>query len=160
MKTTKEIVEQIAKDLFKEIGLKTEIKTQEDQDSINVQIETQESGLLIGYHGETLNSLQTMINLMAYRQLGQWPRVVVEVGDYRQKRQEVLKGMALSAVESIKQSGEVYHFPPMGAYERRLIHLALADNPEIETYSEGLQDRHVVASLVKKKTKDKEKKQD
>jgi len=149
MKKQKEVVEQITKDLLKEIGLKTEINLSQTDESINVQIDTPESGLLIGYHGETLNAIQTMINLMAYKKLGEWQRIIIEVGDYRQKREQVLNDMAIQAVATIKSTKQAYHFPPMPAFERRIIHLALSNDPEIETTSEGERDRHVVAELKK-----------
>jgi spoIIIJ-associated protein len=143
-------IEDTATELLKQIGIKSEVKTSEQEGVVSVQVETQETGMLIGYHGETLNALQLMTSLITYKKLGEWPKLVVEIGDYRQKRQEALSGMALSAADQAKQTGQLQHLPPMPAFERRVIHLALANDPEIATYSEGERDRHVVIGLKAK----------
>ena len=143
-------IQETATQLLKQIGIKSEIKTSEQEGVVSVQIETQETGMLIGYHGETLNALQLMTSLIAYKKLGEWPKLVIEIGDYRQKRQEYLTSLALSAADQVKQTNQPQHLPPMPAFERRVIHLALANDPEIETYSEGERDRHVVVGLKTK----------
>jgi spoIIIJ-associated protein len=145
-----QIIEETAVQLLKQIGIKSEVKTSEQEGITSVQVETQETGMLIGYHGETLNALQLMTSLIAYKKLGEWPKLVIEIGDYRQKRQEALTGMAVSAADQAKQTGQPQHLPPMPAFERRLIHLAISTDPEIETYSEGERDRHVVVGLKAK----------
>ena len=134
-------------ELLKLIGLEAKIQVAEDKENeaINVEIETPEPGILIGYHGETLSSLQLILGIMVSQKLGKWLRVLINVGDYRQKREEVLKNMALSAAQKAKFSNEPVVLPPLSGGERRIIHLVLADNPDVTSESEGEgQDRRIV----------------
>lgn len=94
-------------------------------------------GLLIGRRGETLRSLQFMVNLLVSRKVQKWPQVVVDVGNYRQRRQELLEGLARRMAERVRQSGRPLALEPMGAYERRIVHLALRGDPTVYTESSG-----------------------
>jgi spoIIIJ-associated protein len=94
-------------------------------------------GLLIGRRGETLRSLQFMVNLLVSRKVQKWPQVVVDVGNYRQRRQESLEGLARRMAERVRQSGRPLTLEPMGAYERRIVHLALRSDPTVYTESAG-----------------------
>jgi spoIIIJ-associated protein len=94
-------------------------------------------GLLIGRRGETLRSLQFMVNLLVSRKVQKWPQVVVDVGNYRQRRQESLEGLARRMAERVRQSGRSLTLEPMGAYERRIVHLALRADPTVYTESTG-----------------------
>src|SRR5262245_21157103 len=94
-------------------------------------------GLLIGRRGETLRSVQFMVNLLVSRRVQQWPQVVVDVGNYRQRRQESLEGLARRMAERVRQSGRPLTLEPMGAYERRIVHLALRADPTVYTESSG-----------------------
>jgi len=83
--------------------------------------------------------------MIAYRKFGEWTRILVNVGDYRERRKEVLERMALAVAQRAKFSGQPQALPPMSAFERRIIHLALTGDSELETASEGEgKDRHVV----------------
>lgn len=119
-----------------EIEAKAEI-TKDKEGLVIVQIQTEEPGLLIGYHGRTLAGLQRIFSLMAYRQAGEWARLIVNVNDYREKRREALERMALSIAQRVKFSGEAQALPPMSSFERRIVHLILAEDSEVETDSEG-----------------------
>ncbi|PDW04848.1 RNA-binding cell elongation regulator Jag/EloR [Candidatus Viridilinea mediisalina] len=94
-------------------------------------------GLLIGRRGETLRSLQFLLNLLVSRRVQKWPQVVVDVGNYRQRRQESLEGLALRMAERVRQSGRPIMLEPMAAYERRIVHLALRGDQSIYTESSG-----------------------
>ena len=94
-------------------------------------------GLLIGRRGETLRSLQFLLNLLVSRRMQKWPQVVVDVGNYRQRRQESLEGLARRMAERVRQSGRPIMLEPMAAYERRIVHLALRDDKTIYTESSG-----------------------
>lgn len=143
IKATKEITEELLKLLLLEA--KVEVSEDQENKAINVAIDTEEPGILIGYHGETLSSLQLMLGIMVSKKINEWVRVVVNVGDYREKREEVLKRMALSAAQKAKFSQEPVTLPPLSGNERRIIHLALTDNPDVITESEGEgEERRVV----------------
>lgn len=112
----------------------------EPEDTITLHVEGADEeamGLLIGRRGETLRSLQFMVNLLVSRKVQKWPQVVVDVGNYRQRRQESLEGLARRMAERVRQSGRPLTLEPMGAYERRIVHLALRADPTVYTESNG-----------------------
>jgi spoIIIJ-associated protein len=94
-------------------------------------------GLMIGRRGETLRSLQFLLNLLVSRRVQRWPQIVVDVGNYRQRRQESLEGLARRMAERVRQNGRPISLEPMAAYERRIVHLALRDDASIYTESTG-----------------------
>lgn len=112
----------------------------EPEDTITLHIEGADEeamSLLIGRRGETLRSLQFMVNLIVSRRVQKWPQIVVDVGNYRQRRQESLEGLARRMAERVRQSGRPLMLEPMGAYERRIVHLALRPDPTVYTESSG-----------------------
>lgn len=142
-KTTKEITEELLK--LMQVSAQVEVSQDKENEALNINLQTEEPGILIGYHGETLSSLQLILGIMISKKLNEWVRVAVNIGDYREKREEVLKRMALSAAQKAKFSQSPVTLPPLSGSERRIIHLALSDNPDVVTESEGEgQDRRVV----------------
>lgn len=95
-------------------------------------------GLLIGWRGETLRALQTALNLMLGEEDGaEGRRVILDVERYRARREEQVRELAVRLASRVKRSGEKYTLDPMHAYERRVIHLTLADDPGVSTESSG-----------------------
>lgn len=94
-------------------------------------------GLLIGRRGETLRSLQLLLNTLVQRHVGRWPQLVIDVGNYRQRRQESLEGLARRVAEQAHTTHQPQTLEPMPAYERRIIHMALRDDPYVYTESSG-----------------------
>ncbi|KAB8141489.1 KH domain-containing protein [Chloroflexia bacterium SDU3-3] len=112
----------------------------EPEETITLHVEGADEeamGLLIGRRGETLRSLQFMVNLLVSRRVQKWPQIVVDVGNYRQRRQESLEGLARRMAERVRQSGRPMTLEPMGAYERRIVHLALRADQSVYTQSAG-----------------------
>lgn len=105
--------------------------------------------VLIGRHGRTLESLQTMFSLIVSRRLGFRYPVVVDIEGYKSRRNDKVTSMANSAAaRAVRQHGSVA-LPPMSAYERRLVHIALRDNAAVETHSEGVDpERRVVVTAL------------
>lgn len=105
--------------------------------------------VLIGRHGRTLESLQTMFSLIVSRRLGFRYPVVVDIEGYKSRRNDKVASMAHSAAAcAVRQHGSVA-LPPMSAYERRLVHIALRDNAAVETHSEGVDpERRVVVTAL------------
>lgn len=105
--------------------------------------------VLIGRHGRTLESLQTMFSLIVSRRLGFRYPVVVDIEGYKSRRNDKVTSMAHSAAAcAVRQHGSVA-LPPMSAYERRLVHIALRDNAAVETHSEGVDpERRVVVTAL------------
>ena len=138
-KETKELLSSL------EIPAKAQINFNEKNNCVDVQIDSDEAALLIGFHGETIQAIQVILSFLVHKSLGNWLKVMVNVGDYRERRQESLARMAVSVAQEAKLSGQPQTLPPMSAFDRRLIHLALAADPAVETLSEGEgKDRHVV----------------
>jgi spoIIIJ-associated protein len=104
-------------------------------------------GSLIGRKGERLSALQHLVNLMLSRRTGQWTRVLVDVEDYRGRRERQLIDLAARAAERVVETGKMLQLEPMPALERRWIHLALRDNDGVSTQSIGEEPNRRVVVL-------------
>jgi spoIIIJ-associated protein len=106
-------------------------------------------GILIGRHSETLRALQYMLRLMVSKDTGDWQPVVVDIEDYRIRRRRSLHRMAEKMAERAVASGKRVVLEAMPAYERRVIHVALKDNPHVITKSIGSDDYRKVTIIPK-----------
>ncbi|MEO8581578.1 MAG: R3H domain-containing nucleic acid-binding protein [Patescibacteria group bacterium] len=136
-------------DLLAHMGVtEAEVAVLEEDENVVVQISVsdQESGMLIGHHGETIAALQRMMNI-SFRDKAEEKRIVVNVNDYKQKREEVLKNMAHRFAERAIESNVPQYLPFLPANERLIVHVELKDHPEVVTQSEGegLQRRLVIS---------------
>jgi spoIIIJ-associated protein len=104
-------------------------------------------GSLIGRKGERLSALQHLVNLMLSRRTGQWTRVLVDVEDYRGRRERQLADLAARAAERVTETGKMLQLEPMPALERRWVHLALRDNDNVSTQSIGEEPNRRVVVL-------------
>jgi spoIIIJ-associated protein len=104
-------------------------------------------GSLIGRKGERLSALQHLVNLMLSRRTGQWTRVLVDVEDYRGRRERQLEDLATRAAGRVVETGKMLQLEPMPALERRWIHLALRNNPDVSTQSIGEEPNRRVVVL-------------
>lgn len=147
-------IKKIAEELLSLLGSNASIAVEEDKanEAVLVKVKTEEeTGLLIGKHGETLYSLQTIIGMMVQKKLGEWIRIVVDVGDWREKQDERLKSLAYQIVEKTIESGQPQPIYNLTASQRRVVHMALAESKDVTTESEGEgEDRYLV---VKPKAK-------
>ena len=109
----------------------------ESADSYRVTIETAESGLLIGRHGETLNSIQLMLGVMVFKRLGKWARILVDVGNYRKMREESVTAMADRIAAEVEQTGQAVPLPYLSPLERRMVHMHLVAHPTVMSESVG-----------------------
>ncbi len=117
-----------------------QITTEETDDEIAVQVNVGEDevGILIGYHGETIASLQRMIRLVFKDEIEK--RIVLNINDYRQSRKEKLQEMVKNIAQRVLETGDEYVFPYLPANERFLVHTELSENPEyaeLESVSDG-----------------------
>ena len=114
-----------------------------------IDISGEDLGMLIGRRGESLLAFQYVVNLVITRRFPGRGSVTVDVEEYRRRREEQLMSLAERMAEVVRESGEPITLEPMSAAERRLVHLSLADDPELETNSTGEGDsRKVVISLL------------
>lgn len=143
-------VQQVTEDLLERLGISGAVSVDTDEtEAYRVHIETEETGLLIGFHGKTLESLQIILGLLVSRALASWQRVYVNVGDYREKREEALMLMAQQAAERALAQGRAIELSHLSASERRVIHLTLSGDERVETESVGDGSRRTL--LVKPK---------
>jgi len=115
-----------------------------------IDIGGDDSGLLIGRRGETLRALQFLVNLLVNKQLEKPVRVGVDVEQYRERRYKALRELALRVAERAASSGRTITLEPMPSAERRIVHLALADHPQVTTQSIGFGNSRKVAIIPKK----------
>lgn len=140
-------------DLIKKIGLKADLKVSEDKEIVSVAITGENLGALIGFHGETLESLQLVTSLMLNRKFTdqEWKRVVVDIGNWRAERSSALTLMIENAIKEIEsQKLEKLTLPTMSPSQRREAHLIVSEKfPDFETQSEGEEPNRRI-SLFKK----------
>jgi spoIIIJ-associated protein len=115
-----------------------------------LNITGEDLGVLIGRRGETLNSLQYLVRLMVSHRLKQWSNLVVDVEQYRARRQRALQSLALREAERVAKTGRTQALEPMAAYERRLVHIALRNHPDVTTRSVGEGERRKVTIVLKR----------
>ncbi len=119
-----------------------------EENSISISINDKKADFLIGYRGETLNSMQTILNAVAVRETNEKVRVELDVLDYREKRKKSLEELAEKIAKSVIRTRKSITLEPMTPYERKIIHTKLQDNNKVKTISigEGLH-RKIVVSL-------------
>lgn len=133
-----ETVKTITEDLLSRLDINGVVRIDVDEtDAYRVHIETEETGLLIGFHGKTLESFQIILGIIVSKSLGTWARVYVNVGDYREKREEALMLMAQHAAERAIASGRAVELTHLSPAERRVIHLTLSGDDRVTTESTG-----------------------
>ncbi|NLG49022.1 MAG: hypothetical protein GX552_02780 [Chloroflexi bacterium] len=106
-------------------------------------------GALIGRRGETLRDLQFITRLIVSRKIGTWPNLVIDVENYKGNRAEALQSLAKRMADQVRRTGRPIRMEPMPAYERRIVHLALRDDPDVYTESTGEGDQRKVQVLPK-----------
>ena len=127
------------------MGLDVMIEKRLTTERILLQLHGRGLGVLIGKHGKTLDSLQYLTNLAANQSGRGRYFVMLDVEDYRERRQATLESLAIRMANRVKRSQRPLVLEPMNAYERKIIHLTLQDDPDVYTKSEGeLDNRHLV----------------
>jgi spoIIIJ-associated protein len=106
--------------------------------------------LLIGRRGESLAALQFMVNLLLGAKTDLWARVVIDVDGYRVKRREALTLLAERMAERVIEQGQAYPLEPMSPYDRRIVHMALAEHPQVMTESTGEGDERRVVIMLRR----------
>lgn len=109
----------------------------EDRTQINIVLPETDSGALIGYHGEKIDALQLVVNLMWNQNAVVYSPVQVDINGYRARRRQTLEDLANKAAEKAVESGREILLPHLPSYERRIIHVYLESRPDVTTYSEG-----------------------
>lgn len=152
----KNSVEDTAKDflnsVFEAMNLTVviDIKYDEENHSMNIDLSGDEMGILIGKRGQTLDSLQYLVSLVVNKDVENYIHIKVDTENYRQRRKETLENLAKNISYKVKRTKRPISLEPMNPYERRIIHSALQNDKYVTTHSEGDEPfRHVVVVLKK-----------
>jgi spoIIIJ-associated protein len=120
------------------IGVRARIDVSEDDETVTARMTGDDLGLLIGRHGQTIDAIQYLANVIAWREQGDDRKdLVVDAAGYRERRQEALEALAIRSADQAKASGEPIELEPMSSIERRIIHLRLKEVAGVSTRSEG-----------------------
>jgi spoIIIJ-associated protein len=121
--------------LLELLGFPATVDEQKLDDGMVLDVKTEDSGRLIGRQGQTLSDLQYITNRILFQQDQGAPKVMVDVGGYRSQAREALIKKAKDAAEKVRRWGDVVEMEPLGAFDRRIVHNAIKDDPDIETHS-------------------------
>jgi spoIIIJ-associated protein len=146
MTETTLIAKQRLEELVSFFGANVDVEADLTEDGIELNIgSTSTSSRLIGHRGETLRSIEYLLNQMIKRIDPEAPRVIVDVAGYKQARKESLNELAQEVANRVKESGEEEELKPMNPAERRIVHMALREIEGVETESRGAdRDRRIV----------------
>lgn len=131
--------------MFGKMGLSVQIEKLTTKDKITFQVHGEDLGILIGKHGQTLDAIQYLTNLVANKEVHRRCQIVVDVENYRSRREETLIQLAHRLGAKVRRTRQKIALEPMNAFERKIIHLALQNEKNIKTDSEGQEPyRHIV----------------
>jgi spoIIIJ-associated protein len=143
----KEILEELMGHLGFDVRVEIETGATSRLNVVGDGDEKEALGALIGRKGERLSALQHLVNLMLSRRMGEWTRVLVDVEDYRGRRERQLREIAARAAARVVETGKMLQLEPMPALERRWVHIALRDDPNVITQSIGEEPNRRVVVL-------------
>ena len=133
------------------LGFSATVEEHTLEEGILLDVKTDDSGRLIGRQGQTLADLQYITNRLLYRQDNSFPKMMVDVGGYRSSARDTLVKKAKDAAEKVRRWGDVVELEPMNAFDRRIVHQALKDDPDIETHSVAVEGTEKKAILLRPK---------
>jgi len=144
-----EKVQKIVEELLEKIGVTAAVDVEALEDSYQVRLDGEENALLIGKHGNTLTSLELIATLILAKEIGEFKRITIEIGDYRREREDYLKDLAGRLRDDVLSSGYEKTVRGLKPWERRLVHMHLAEDNDVVTESMG-DDRDRVLVIKKK----------
>ena len=144
-------IDKFLKEFFKSINENVKYEFNSTDSYINVNIENENLGFLIGYRGETLYSFQNILTAVAGKGIENKIRVILDIQGYKEKREKTLEELAEKVAKTVIKTRKPIKLEPMEAYERKIIHSKLQQNPKVETVSVGEEPhRRIVVSLKRK----------
>lgn len=143
-KTAKEFL----REMFVAMGIIVNIETELKEKQLLINLSGSDMGILIGKRGQTLDSIQYLVNLVVNKGNAPYLSITLDTENYRQRRKETLESLAYNLAKKVKHTGKKVVLEPMNPYERRIIHSSLQNNKYVTTYSEGEEPyRNVVIAL-------------
>jgi spoIIIJ-associated protein len=133
------------------LGFTATVEDHQMEDGMLLDVKTEDSGRLIGRQGQTLSDLQYITNRLLFQQDSTVPKVMVDVAGYRAQARDALVKKAREAAEKVRRWGDVVELEPLSAFDRRIIHQALKDDPSIETHSVEVEGTDKKAILLRPK---------
>lgn len=137
--------------ILEHLGFPATVEEHKLDEGLLLDVKTEESGRLIGRQGQTLSDLQYITNRLLFQQDPNAPKVMVDVSGYRAQTREALVKKAKDAAEKVRRWGDVVELEPMSAFDRRVVHHALKDDPDIETQSVEVEGTDKKAMLLRPK---------
>ena len=137
--------------LLENLGFQATIDEQQLDEGLLLDVQTDDSGRLIGRQGQTLSDLQYILNRILFQQDQAAPKVMLDVGGYRAQAREALIKKAKDAAEKVRRWGDVVELEPLSAFDRRIVHNALKDDPNVETHSVEVEGTNKKAVLLRPK---------
>ena len=150
--TMEDSVREFMNDVFNAMGLTVtiEMSVNDEEDTIDINLVGDDMGVLIGKRGQTLDSLQYLISLVANKNSDKYYRVKLDTENYRERRKDTLESLAKNTAYKVKRTRKPFSLEPMNPYERRIIHSVLQNDKYVSTKSEGEEPfRHVVIFMKK-----------
>ena len=143
----KEILEKI----LSLLGFDATVEEHKSDDGSLLDVKTDDAGRLIGRQGQTLADLQHITNRLLFQQDASAPKIMVDVGGYRAQARETLVKKAKEAADKVRRWGDTVELEPMNAFDRRIVHQALKDDPDVETQSVEVDGSDKKALLLRPK---------
>ncbi len=137
--------------LLQLLGFPATVEEHSLEEGILLDVKTDDPGRLIGRQGQTLSDLQYITNRLLFQQDQDAPKVMVDVGGYRTQAREALVKKAKDAADKVRRWGDVVELEPLNAFDRRIVHQALKDDPDIETHSVEVEGTDKKAILLRPK---------
>ena len=136
-KKPEKIIQKVTEKILSLLDVEATVSVEIKDEHAAVTLDTEDSGVLIGYHGETLESLQLIIALCAAKELGEFTRVSLEIGDYKKNREDRIRELVEEAKEQVVEKSQSVTLPDLKAWERRFVHMLLAEDSEVKSVSSG-----------------------
>ena len=141
-------VSEYVQEILDDMDVEARIETSHNRRTINIQVDTNEPGRVIGYHGKVLKALQLLAQNFLYNRYERNFYITINVNDYVEHRAEVLQGYAQKLAERVITEQEAYHTDPMSSNERKIIHRIISKMDGVTSYSEGSEpNRYVVVDI-------------
>ena len=153
-RSTLETAKTVLEEMLSLMGLTATVEVASDGETSRLNVRGDDLGTLIGRRGEKLASLQHIVNLIVGRREGQHHRIAIDVENYRGRREQQLRDVADRAAKRVLQTGKIIQLEAMPAVERRIVHLALMENPKIRTQSVGVEPNRRIVVLPAGQVKD------
>ena len=131
------------------LGFQATVEEHKLEEGVLLDVKTDDAGRLIGRQGQTLSDLQYITNRLLFQQNPNTPKVMVDVGGYRAQAREALVKKARDAAEKVRRWGDAVELEPLNAFDRRVVHHALKDDPDVETHSVEVEGSDKKAVLLR-----------